>query len=367
MRQPNPRRVINHLNKAMERKPQDVLHRVRIQPSSIKRDPPKGPSRPNGPLPRHNNVHNGGNTNRHHQNHNLNHNHHHHLPNRMNGRMFAPGQFALTPNMTPQQQMAFYQMYQQQQQMIGSFANGPLPPPPPAAFPGPMGGVPLVGRAIVPPPTAAPTGDAYANNLSQPQRATGNSLFDRIHAPADPTAESGMDMIEDKKEEWTGAVESEKLEEVPCKFGMGCTKPDCPFGHPTPAAAGKATQYISGEKCPFGAGCKNRKCTGSHPSPASAPGYPGGWSASKIDQDCKFFPNCSNPACPFKQSVAALIPSCFLSVFFSFFRLTDNLLQPCNAHVPQRCQLHSPRLPLYACRNGLQVQALPQCKLHIQA
>ncbi|KAF8543830.1 hypothetical protein BDD12DRAFT_164071 [Trichophaea hybrida] len=287
MRHPNPRRLINQLTKAMERKPQDVLHRVRSQPSEridkFKRDPPKGPSRPHGPS-RHNNM----NNNRHHQ-------------NRMNGRSFGPNQPMLPQNITPQQQMAFYQMYQQQSHMIAPFTNGPMSTPP---FPGHIG-MPHGGQHMHPP--GAGIEDAYSNNLSQPQRA-GGSLFERIQAPPELNNDSQIDTNEDKTEEgWNGSSKSEKLEEIPCKFGTGCTKPECPFGHPTPATpAGKPTQYISGEKCPFGSKCKNRKCTGSHPSPASAPGYHGGW-PTKIEQDCKFFPNCTNPACPFKHPI---MPMC---------------------------------------------------------
>jgi hypothetical protein len=140
--------------------------------------------------------------------------------------------------------------------------------------------------------------DAYSNNFSEPQRANA-SLFERIQAPPDLNEDSVMDTTAgETDDQWGGSGKGEKLEEVPCKFGTACTKLECPFGHPTPAHTGKPTVYTSGEKCPFGIGCKNRKCTGSHPSPASAPNFS---TRGKIDQDCKFFPNCTNPTCPFKQ------------------------------------------------------------------
>jgi hypothetical protein len=288
---------MNHINKAMERRPDDALHRVRSQPSEridkFRRDPPKGPARQNGP---HHNMNGRMNNNRHQQ-------------NRMNGRPF-PGMMA--QGVSPQQQMAFYQMYQQQTQMMAPYANGPGVPAP--AFPGPnMRGPPHHNNRNVPPARIA-MDDAYSNNLSQPQQhrmggavAGHNSLFERIQAPPELSQDAPIEMGEEE-------TKKEKLEEVPCKFGTGCTKPECPFGHPTPAQlGGKTTHYVSGEKCPFGVGCKNRKCTGSHPSPASMPTFHA--RPKQIDQDCKFFPNCTNPACPFKQYVPcfALLPLTMLT------------------------------------------------------
>lgn len=48
-------------------------------------------------------------------------------------------------------------------------------------------------------------------------------------------------------------------EQLPlCKFGPGCTKPDCPFAHPTPAA-GQDGLVLRGEMCPKGRNCQNRE------------------------------------------------------------------------------------------------------------
>ena len=48
-------------------------------------------------------------------------------------------------------------------------------------------------------------------------------------------------------------------EQLPlCKFGPGCTKPDCPFAHPTPAA-GQDGLVLRGEMCPDGRKCLNRE------------------------------------------------------------------------------------------------------------
>ena len=43
-----------------------------------------------------------------------------------------------------------------------------------------------------------------------------------------------------------------------CKFGSGCTKTDCPFAHPTPAA-GQDGLVLRGEMCPDGRNCLNRE------------------------------------------------------------------------------------------------------------
>lgn len=296
---------MSQINKSMERKPDDLLHRVRPNQEKFKnQQPPKGPAgiRPNGF--RHSNgpMHNGGHMNNRGGMH----------QNRMNGGRPFNGPTPSLANLTPQQQMAFYQMYQQQSQIIAPFANGPVNTPP---FPqGQMGAQHRNNHnhnhnhnRNMPPVRV--NEDAYSNNFSQPQRIGGGlgagggpngggSLFERIQAPPDLGNEGEMDTNEGAEE---GKVE--KLEEVPCKFGTGCTKVECAFGHPTPAQlGGKPTHYVSGEKCPFGISCKNRKCTGSHPSPASMPNFHP--RPKQIEQDCKFFPNCSNPVCPFKQYAA---------------------------------------------------------------
>ena len=51
---------------------------------------------------------------------------------------------------------------------------------------------------------------------------------------------------------------SKPQEQVPlCKFGAGCTKPECPFAHPTPAA-GLDGLVLRGEMCPDGRHCLNK-------------------------------------------------------------------------------------------------------------
>jgi RNA-binding, Nab2-type zinc finger len=85
-------------------------------------------------------------------------------------------------------------------------------------------------------------------------------------------------------------------EPVPlCKFANGCTKPDCPFAHPSPAA-GPEGLVLRNEMCPQGRDCQNKECELGHPSPAVE-----GGARRKETETCKFFPNCHNPECPYKH------------------------------------------------------------------
>ncbi|PHH54267.1 Nuclear polyadenylated RNA-binding protein nab2 [Ceratocystis fimbriata CBS 114723] len=91
----------------------------------------------------------------------------------------------------------------------------------------------------------------------------------------------------------TAKRESANPEDSMCKFNLRCTNKDCKFAHQSPAAPPGTTVDIK-DICSFGAACKNWKCAGRHPSPAAR-------LAHQSEQDCKFFPNCHNPHCPFKH------------------------------------------------------------------
>jgi len=78
-----------------------------------------------------------------------------------------------------------------------------------------------------------------------------------------------------------------------CTFNLACTRADCHFVHQSPAAPPGISIDMTDE-CSFGAACLNRKCVGRHPSPAKR-------TAHKAEMDCKFYPNCTNPVCPFKH------------------------------------------------------------------
>jgi nuclear polyadenylated RNA-binding protein NAB2 len=83
-----------------------------------------------------------------------------------------------------------------------------------------------------------------------------------------------------------------------CKYNLSCTNKDCKFAHQSPVAPPGAAIDVN-DVCSFGAACKNRKCTGRHPSPAQK-------IAHQTEMDCKYFPNCTNPRCPFRHPTMPL-------------------------------------------------------------
>jgi nuclear polyadenylated RNA-binding protein NAB2 len=68
---------------------------------------------------------------------------------------------------------------------------------------------------------------------------------------------------------------------VPCRFGASCTKPSCPYTHPSPAAAAASAathhttvpsnNYFS-QQCRFGSGCTRASCPFQHPEGRVLPG-----------------------------------------------------------------------------------------------
>ncbi|KAI0515301.1 hypothetical protein F5B22DRAFT_636584 [Xylaria bambusicola] len=90
-----------------------------------------------------------------------------------------------------------------------------------------------------------------------------------------------------------GKPEPPNPETTICKFNLACTNKECKFAHQSPAAPPNTTVDVT-DVCSFGAACKNWKCVGRHPSPATK-------RAHQNEQECKFYPNCTNPHCPFKH------------------------------------------------------------------
>jgi hypothetical protein len=107
-------------------------------------------------------------------------------------------------------------------------------------------------------------------------------------APSDGASQADVEM--------SGAApkrEAPNPEETVCRFNLRCTNKDCKFAHQSPAAPPGVTIDVN-DVCSFGVACKNRKCVGRHPSPANK-------IAHQSEQDCKFFPNCTNPHCTFRH------------------------------------------------------------------
>ncbi|KAF3905953.1 hypothetical protein ABW21_db0202143 [Orbilia brochopaga] len=200
--------------------------------------------------------------------------------------------------MSPEQQFQFLQMMEQQARMMGMMAPGGFMPPMDPAQP---------GRSLFDRVDNGPK--AGANN---PPNGTNNhnQNHNNHHQHQKPRQQAGGDMDMDDGTETGTDGDAQGQEDVACKFGLRCTKADCPFAHQSPASdPSRPVAFVAGEKCTFGLNCKNKKCTSSHPSPASA----GGTAAPKPtyeQQDCKFWPNCKNPHCPFKHPTNSTMPPC---------------------------------------------------------
>ena len=85
---------------------------------------------------------------------------------------------------------------------------------------------------------------------------------------------------------------------IMCKFNTRCTNATCPYVHQSPAAP-LNTPVDMTQTCNFGVTCKNHSCIARHPSPAQK-------SAHQAQEQCKFWPNCTKPNCPFRHPQASL-------------------------------------------------------------
>ncbi|KAI0117103.1 hypothetical protein F4814DRAFT_439621 [Daldinia grandis] len=155
-------------------------------------------------------------------------------------------------------------------------------------------------------------GQMYQQLTQQTQpngRPNGRSLFDRVQTPrggrrgghanghkfhqGDGSNVNETDADNEDVDMTQAKRELPSPETVVCKFNLSCTNRDCKFAHQSPAASPNTTVDVN-DVCSYGAACKNRKCVGRHPSPATR-------RAHQNEQECKFYPNCTNPNCPFKH------------------------------------------------------------------
>lgn len=191
----------------------------------------------------------------------------------MNGR---PGQSMMPQQpggLNPSQQMQFLQMMEMQSQMMAQMFNGQPP---------------------------------NTQNPQQQQRGGGKSLFDRvdkrqngagknnrqhIHNGGMSNNDSTMEMDATTED---GSTKRKDPFDTLCRFNDKCTVPTCPYAHQSPSAPPGTTIDLS-DRCSFGVACENKKCAGKHPSPAQRRQH------HKVDADCKFYPNCTNPSCPFRH------------------------------------------------------------------
>ena len=284
------KRLMGQISKAMDRSNDGVLHRVRSQQGTERinmhnRQPPKGPRidqnrnqrlQPNGrPMT---------------------------IPNE---GLHYGSQGSVSMQMTPQQQMQLFAMYEEQARMMSQIFS---PQQQQVFMPG------------LPQPVINP---AFQNGINNQSSQTGRSLFDRVehnpqrqkgnfgkrsqqngtshHGEANdtimatdlPQPSLNGDVTSSMEVESSQTNPSEPSPDTVCKYNLSCTKKDCIFAHQSPAAPLGTTIDVN-DHCPFGAACKNRKCVARHPSPAQK-------IVHQSEQDCKFFPHCTNPSCPFRH------------------------------------------------------------------
>ena len=284
------KRLMGQISKAMDRSNDGILHRVRPQQGTERinmhnRQPPKGPridqnrnqrSQPNG---RSMGIPNGGV-------------HHGSLG-------------GVSMQMTPQQQMQLFAMYEEQARMMSQIFS------------------PQQQQVFMPGLPQPITNPAFQNGVHSQPPQIGRSLFDRVennpqrqngnlgkHSQQNGTYHGGQtndismateinrasvngDISSSMEVESSQTAHSEPSPDAICKFNLSCTKKECIFAHQSPAAPPGTTIDVN-DHCPFGAACKNRKCVARHPSPSQKVVH-------QSEQDCKFFPNCTNPSCPFRH------------------------------------------------------------------
>ena len=224
--------------------------------------------------------------------------------------------------MSPQQQIQLFAMYEEQARMMSQILSpqqqqqmfvGPAFHPTMGmgmGMSGPMGGP--MGRPT--PPTPAPGRSLFERVQPRPRhdggRSDGHPNFGGNASSTDGGQESTSVATtfdaRPPRNELTSSMEVEAPPEgndddpaaTVCRFNLACTKEDCAYAHQSPAAPPGTTIDVTDE-CSFGAACKSRKCVARHPSPAKKINH-------QAEQDCKFFPNCTNPACPFRHPTMPL-------------------------------------------------------------
>ncbi|KAG9597604.1 nuclear polyadenylated RNA-binding protein Nab2, partial [Aureobasidium melanogenum] len=250
--QTRDRRMLGHMNKALDRTNDATLHRIRggggvgrINTHN-NREPPKGPRN---------------------------------MANRMQNmsQMNSPMTQNAIMGANPQQQMQLFKMLEEQSRMMAQIL-GP-------------------GQQF---PNAPAINPAFFNGQQGQQGQQGKSLFERIEKPRknsnfknNQRPNAGADAMETDGAE-NADSEQKEPSTIPCRFQLSCTNPSCHFGHQSPAAPPGIALDLT-DKCPYGAACTNKKCVASHPSPAQKRAH------LSTQVDCKFYPNCTNPNCPFKH------------------------------------------------------------------
>lgn len=277
-------RMLNQMNKSMNRHDDSALHRVRGSQNTGRvghtREPPKGPRNASqvgrgldalaggrgmnnmNMVP--NNVNNGMNM------------------NAMPGMpMPGMGQPTMPGMLNPSQQMALMSMYEQQATMMQQIFSGQVPQPfVNPTFQSGRGGKKFSGGSRA---------QAHKQNLPPSAKFTKKEGQDETMTDG-ASAENGNGMeVESSRPDPSTTV---------CHFNQRCAKAECPYVHASPAAPRGVTIDMA-VTCEYGPACKNVKCVGKHPSPAQRQQY-------QAEQECAFWPNCRDQKnCPYFHPTVA--------------------------------------------------------------
>ena len=197
---------------------------------------------------------------------------------------------------SPQQQMEFMAMMEQQARMLAQFMPNMVPP-------GMNGGPPQNGQSgqnghngrsmfdrVERGRGGARGGRGRGANSQAGSRKPSEALEGENQPQPTDTSMEGADP--------TASAGPKDPSSTVCYFNLRCLNKECQYAHQSPAAPA-GTDVDMSTTCSFGAACKNTACHGKHPSPALI-------TAHKAEQECKFFPNCTNPNCAFKHPTMPL-------------------------------------------------------------
>ncbi|PVI01768.1 hypothetical protein DM02DRAFT_654245 [Periconia macrospinosa] len=283
-------RMLNQMNKSMNRHDDSALHRVRGSQGTGRvgntREPPKGPRNASQVGRGLDALANGRGMN----NMNMVPGNANNGMNNMNAMPGMPmaggmGQSGMPGMLNPSQQMALMNMYEQQANMMQQIFAGQVPQPfvNPSFTHNNRGGKKFSGGNRA--------GQGNKQNLPSSSKFTKKEGQDEVMTDG-AAAENGNGMeVETSRPDPSTTI---------CHFNQRCMKADCPFVHASPAAPRGVTIDMN-VTCEYGPACKNNKCVGKHPSPAQKQQY-------QAEQECAFWPNCRDPkTCPYMHPT---VPAC---------------------------------------------------------